>query len=55
MNMFSYLGVASKIIDLLEDDIPFLEVMGRFQDQIYKYIKCYHRSNWKASQFEQYF
>jgi hypothetical protein len=52
MNLSSSSGLASKRIEFLEDDIPLSEFMGKtFQNHIYKYIKHFNRSRWKASQF----
>ena len=44
MNPSSSSHVPSKRNDLLEDDIPILDFMEKFQSQIYKYIKHSHRS-----------
>ena len=48
INPSSSSHVPSKRIDLLEDDIPILDFMDKFQSQIYKYIKHSHRSRWQA-------
>ena len=52
MNPSSSSHVPSKSIDLLEDDIPISDFMDKFQSQIYKYIKHFHRSRWKALEFK---
>jgi hypothetical protein len=44
MNTSSSLGVASKRIDFLENDVFVSKFMRKFQNQIYKYIKNSHRS-----------
>ena len=52
MNPSSSSHVPSKRIELLEDDIPILDFMDKFQSQIYKYIKHSHRSRWHALEFK---
>ena len=52
MNPSSSSHVPSKMIDLLEDDIPILDFMDKFQSHIYKYIKHSHRSRWKSLEFK---
>ena len=37
---------------MLEDDIPILDFMDKFQSHIYKYIKHSHRYSWKALEFK---
>ena len=54
MNPSSSSHVPSKRNDLLEDDIPILDFMDKFQSQIYKYIKHSHRSRWKALEFKHF-
>ena len=44
--------VPSNRIDLLEDDIPILEFMDKFQIQIYKYIKHSHKSRRQTLEFK---
>ena len=54
MNPSSSSHVPSKRIDLLENDIPILEFMQKFQSQIYKYIKHSHMSTWQALEVKHY-
>ena len=52
MNPSSSSHVPSKRFKFLEDDIPILDFMDKFQSQIYKYIKHSHGSRWQALEFK---
>ena len=39
-------------INYIEDDIHFLEFMGKFQNQIFKYIKLSNMSRWKDYEYK---
>jgi hypothetical protein len=53
MNTSLYSSVASKRIDLLEENILVSKLMGKLLNWIYNYIKHSQKSRWKASQFKQ--
>ena len=53
MNQPSSSTFARKGINFLDDDIPISEIMGKFQNHIYKFIKhAQVRSKWKAYEFK---
>jgi hypothetical protein len=47
-------NVISKRIDLKVDKICVIEVLNKFEEEIYKYTKHSHRARWKDIQFKKY-